>query len=1207
MPLLGGIRPPIVLLCVLVLALAGLTAKVLRTAPREQVVPKAVLSSQQHFAEDGAVALRASIDERVTDLNRVAAGLNAGSRRSSRSASCPTWARHTRSGPAPLSWTWRAGNVLAARGETIPLAWLDKDVLTGERGPDAAYGAPGDRRRAPDDDGGAGLEGPAAAAADRVQQPVRARRQPWSRSAPWRSSRTGGEVLATAGFEQTEALNSDQERKELAFLQKQMTRLSAQAAEATEQDPVSAREPGSRGYPGVSGTLLGGNYNGRTATAGYASLASADPEEEQSVGAGLGLTVVALLPVVQQHADAAGRELYGLLAAGALVVLGLLAAAVLWATVQRPLLRLFLESRRLARGDLTRPVAVPRWGEARRIGSALEDLRTQLGGGGGDPAGTRPGKARLGVRGPVALTAVLLLLWCVPVGLLLNRTDDSVSVPASMVSDQRDRTDLVADRVRRALNEAQADLVSTSRLIDADADADADVSGDATRELLEEALREHSRYGALYVVDEDGGVVARAGDEPKADWSGDEDLPLVRVSGKGGKKPVIQAAAPVPDQKGRKGMVLVGEVRMEFLNSLLNRTGLGEVRVVDTEAQTIAASDGFLAFEKLPNDTLADLVAAAGVQVGAGPVENGLLIREGNGVTVAAAAPFAGGGVAADIGWTVVSWQPASQFEIARYQLENRTVLAGLLGLAAIVACLGWLHLVVVRPLRALAASAETLADGDLRTVLYPRYHDEVGAVTRSLELVRQQLQSRASRTQAAAARRRPARRRKELNRRALPLHRALVCGAVLLIGGRRGAAPALRQPRTASRLGCSSTASAASRSITRLCAGRCAAATWSPSPRRPARRRGSSTPTPPRSRSTGSSGSPTWWSRSASCAGPPRTDPDALVIECMAVMPALQEINQSKLIRSTIGVLCNVREDHLAEMGPTLDDVARSLCRSMPEDGICVTAERERFDILQEEADARNCQLIYADPETVTDDELRGLQLVHLQGERRDRAGRGRAARGGPGDRAAQGMYDAPPDPGVLSVERYRGARRQAAALRERLRGERPRVDADEHQPAARPRRDPPAAERRDQLPPGPRRAQRPDGRDHPGPATGQGLRHRPPGQERHRRDPCRVARPGGRPGRRPADGGGVHARAARPARPGLVAGRHRQHPRPGRGPPGAPGGTAGRRDAFPTDAGTAARAAATLPSQPDAPGPRRPDPMATTSASGHATQEIP
>ncbi|MGD9484132.1 poly-gamma-glutamate synthase PgsB [Streptomyces sp. TRM70308] len=147
---------------------------------------------------------------------------------------------------------------------------------------------------------------------------------------------------------------------------------------------------------------------------------------------------------------------------------------------------------------------------------------------------------------------------------------------------------------------------------------------------------------------------------------------------------------------------------------------------------------------------------------------------------------------------------------------------------------------------------------------------------------------------------------------------------------------------------------------------------------------------------------------------------PDALVIECMAVMPALQEINQSKLIRSTIGVLCNVREDHLEEMGPTLDDVARSLSRSMPEDGICVTAEKERFAILQEEADARNCRLVYADPETVTDEELRGfswftfkenvaiaLTVAELLGVERQTA--------------LQGMYDAPPDPGVLSVERYR------------------------------------------------------------------------------------------------------------------------------------------------------------------------------------------
>ncbi|MFE0377898.1 poly-gamma-glutamate synthase PgsB [Streptomyces inhibens] len=150
---------------------------------------------------------------------------------------------------------------------------------------------------------------------------------------------------------------------------------------------------------------------------------------------------------------------------------------------------------------------------------------------------------------------------------------------------------------------------------------------------------------------------------------------------------------------------------------------------------------------------------------------------------------------------------------------------------------------------------------------------------------------------------------------------------------------------------------------------------------------------------------------------------PQALVMECMAVMPALQEVNQTKLIRSTIGVLCNVREDHLAEMGPTLDDVARSLSRSMPVGGVCITAERDRLPILREEAAARDCELIAVDPESVTDEELRGfnwftfkenvaiaLAVAELLGvDRRT---------------ALQGMWDAPPDPGVLSVQKYRTPR---------------------------------------------------------------------------------------------------------------------------------------------------------------------------------------
>ena len=147
---------------------------------------------------------------------------------------------------------------------------------------------------------------------------------------------------------------------------------------------------------------------------------------------------------------------------------------------------------------------------------------------------------------------------------------------------------------------------------------------------------------------------------------------------------------------------------------------------------------------------------------------------------------------------------------------------------------------------------------------------------------------------------------------------------------------------------------------------------------------------------------------------------PDALVIECMAVMPALQEINQTKLIQSTIGVLCNVREDHLAEMGPTLDDVARSLSRSMPVGGICVTAEKERVEILRAEAAKRRCRLIEVDPDSVTDAEMRGFSWITFK--ENVAIALAVAELLGVNRRAAlNGMWQAPPDPGVLSVEEYR------------------------------------------------------------------------------------------------------------------------------------------------------------------------------------------
>ena len=98
---------------------------------------------------------------------------------------------------------------------------------------------------------------------------------------------------------------------------------------------------------------------------------------------------------------------------------------------------------------------------------------------------------------------------------------------------------------------------------------------------------------------------------------------------------------------------------------------------------------------------------------------------------------------------------------------------------------------------------------------------------------------------------------------------------------------------------------------------------------------------------------------------------PQAVVMECMAVQPQYQWIAEHQMVRSHIGVITNVRPDHLDEMGPTEDDVAYSLCNTIPVDGILITGEDQKKDILKEVASSNRSDLIFSDDKSVTNDEL--------------------------------------------------------------------------------------------------------------------------------------------------------------------------------------------------------------------------------------------
>nr|WP_145486697.1 MULTISPECIES: HAMP domain-containing protein [Streptomyces] len=731
MSLIGGIRPPIAVLSVLLLTLAAITALVLGRIDNAGV-PKAVLTSQQHFAEDGAVALRASIDESVTDVTRSAALFSAGQPVSGDAvldklgSSYQKWA-----GAAVVEI--RSGKLVAARGETVPLPSVDISALGGPGGltPRTVRLGNGEVRLL-----SFGL----------LTWPGRPQlllvtssnlKLPGISVGQFRSiavvDRTGT-ILSSDGIPEPEQVSNKLDRKAAKASQAQLTDFARTAARRGTRDPRSGREPGMGGYQGVSGSLLGGHVLSDRSVAGYATLAAPEPGEA-TTAAGLGLSVVAMVQVTEESTGTASPA-FGLFAGGALLVVGALATAVLLGTVQRPLIRLFLESRRLTRGDLTRPVTVPGHGEAHRIGAALDRLRRQLLGETPEATGTAPrprGPRRVGIRALLAACAVLLLAWSAPLMLLLNRADDSVVVPRQLVSDQRERTDTLSDRVRRALNEGDADLQSVASLIGNRTEPA------AMNAVLERTINENQRYRSLYVVDSAGVIQARKGAAPQVVQAQRvSDHPL-RLLGQGGRRPVVVGAAELP---GRGGARLVGEFRVEFFNALLNRPGLGVVRLVDDRGRVIAGNTGFLAFQALPDERLKDLVEASAQPLGKKPRASGVLYRA-HGVRIAAAAPFSGSGAAQPLGWSVVSWQPVSRLAIPGYESQNRTVLAGLLGGTAAVACLGWLHIVVARPLRTLADRAEALADGDRKTVLFPQHHDEVGAVTRSLELIRQQLQSR--------------------------------------------------------------------------------------------------------------------------------------------------------------------------------------------------------------------------------------------------------------------------------------------------------------------------------------------------------------------------------------------------------------------------------------------------------------------------------
>lgn len=142
----------------------------------------------------------------------------------------------------------------------------------------------------------------------------------------------------------------------------------------------------------------------------------------------------------------------------------------------------------------------------------------------------------------------------------------------------------------------------------------------------------------------------------------------------------------------------------------------------------------------------------------------------------------------------------------------------------------------------------------------------------------------------------------------------------------------------------------------------------------------------------------------------------DAVVLECMALSPETQWTSEHRIVRSGIGVITNVRADHLDIMGPRIHEVASALSLTVPKRGHLVTAEGRFLAALERKADALGTQVHVVDASDVLAGEMKPFTYLAFN-ENVACALKACELAGVPRSVALRGMWGALPDPGALKI----------------------------------------------------------------------------------------------------------------------------------------------------------------------------------------------
>lgn len=478
--------------------------------------------------------------------------------------------------------------------------------------------------------------------------------------------------------------------------------LAQDRGQAVDRLVADAAEAAAAGEPGA---LLGTRADRVQPTFAYARVSPAGSPE------GLDLAVVATAdgPLSSGSSGASG-----IVPAAVLALLAVAGFAVVRRVVTAPVLAARSDLLSLASGDLDAGIRPARTAEVARVVAAAELCRDRLTGGAGEGrpvTGRRPT-----ARATAGVLAASVFAWSA--GMLFAYRADEVDIPEGVVASVRAQTAKATDALRRSMNDGLADLAAVA--------AAGDGSRESLRPALEQVMANQTRYRSLYPVDPSGrpdGVLGRPPlriGEPPARSAG------LRQQNQTGRVPVIFAEVPLKD-----GSTLIGEYDLEHLGGLLRQVP-GDARLVDADFRTISATDGFIAFEEVSGQALRDSAARARLGVAVGEARPG---EDGPAILSAAAVL---GGEVGRLGWTVVSEKPGAELALPVNQTRRHAQLVALI--AALIALFGygWLTFSALGPLRRVARAADQLVRGDLKSVIYPQRHDEVGTIASCLEICRQ-------------------------------------------------------------------------------------------------------------------------------------------------------------------------------------------------------------------------------------------------------------------------------------------------------------------------------------------------------------------------------------------------------------------------------------------------------------------------------------